>query len=110
MPHPQALQAEGAWRDAERHFCEAKEWRAAVNMHSAQAAWDDALRVAKVFGGPGAASEVHSTKTHPCVNDRATLVLLFSAVTDVSKKSMLACALAAWLHTGCICMGHHAAV
>jgi hypothetical protein len=54
----QALQAEGSWREAERHFCEAKEWKAAVAMYRQQSAWEDALRVAKVFGGLGAAKQV----------------------------------------------------
>ncbi|KAF8062969.1 IFT172 [Scenedesmus sp. PABB004] len=53
----QALQGEGAWRDAERHFCEAKDWQAAVAMHRGQGAWEDALRVAKVFGGLAATKQ-----------------------------------------------------
>jgi hypothetical protein len=54
----QALQAEGSWREAERHFCEAKEWKAAVAMYRQQGSWEDALRVAKVFGGLAAAKQV----------------------------------------------------
>lgn len=57
--HPvQALQGEGAFREAERHFCDAKEWKAAVAMYRTQGAWEDALRVAKVYGGLGAANQV----------------------------------------------------
>lgn len=29
----QALQVDGQWREAERHFVEAKEWKAAVEMY-----------------------------------------------------------------------------
>lgn len=54
----QVLQGDGAWREAERHFCEAKEWKSAVAMYRQQGAWEDALRVAKVFGGLGAAKQV----------------------------------------------------
>jgi intraflagellar transport protein 172 len=54
----QALQAEGAWHEAERHFCEAKEWKGAVAMYRQQGAWEDALRVAKVLGGLEAAKQV----------------------------------------------------
>jgi intraflagellar transport protein 172 len=54
----QALQAEGSWREAERHFCDAKEWKAAVAMYRQQGSWEDALRVAKVFGGLAAAKQV----------------------------------------------------
>jgi hypothetical protein len=54
----QALQAEGAWHEAERHFCEAKEWKGAVAMYRQQGSWEDALRVAKVLGGMDAAKQV----------------------------------------------------
>lgn len=60
----QALQGEGSYREAERHFCEAKEWKAAVAMYRGQGAWDDALRVAKVFGGVGAAKQVGEIVKH----------------------------------------------
>jgi hypothetical protein len=62
----QALQAEGSWREAERHFCEAKEWKAAVAMYRQQGDWEDALRVAKVFGGLAAAKQVRPAVTHCC--------------------------------------------
>lgn len=54
----QALQVEGAWHEAERHFCEAKEWKGAVAMYRQQGSWEDALRVAKVLGGQEAATQV----------------------------------------------------
>ena len=53
----EALQGEGSYREAERHFCEAKEWKAAVAMYRSQGAWEDALRVAKLYGGLGAAKQ-----------------------------------------------------
>jgi hypothetical protein len=56
----QALQTEGAWHEAERHFCEAKEWKGAVAMYRQQGSWEDALRVAKVLGGQEAATQVGS--------------------------------------------------
>ncbi len=54
----QSLAAEGVWREAERLYCEAGEWKAAVQMYRGQEAWEDALRVAKVYGGQGAAKQV----------------------------------------------------
>jgi hypothetical protein len=60
---PQALQAEGSWHEAERHFCEAKEWKGAVAMYRQQGSWDDALRVAKVLGGLEAAKQVGTGST-----------------------------------------------
>jgi intraflagellar transport protein 172 len=54
----QSLAQEGCWRDAERLYCEAGEWKVAVQMYRGQEVWEDALRVAKVYGGPGAAKQV----------------------------------------------------
>lgn len=59
----QALQAEGAWHEAERHFCEAKEWKGAVAMYRQQGSWEDALRVAKVLGTMEAAKQVGHAAT-----------------------------------------------
>ncbi|KAI8469208.1 MAG: intraflagellar protein IFT172 [Monoraphidium minutum] len=53
-----ALQLEGRWREAERHFADGGDWRAAVDMYRGQGAWEDALRVAKAHGGPAATKAV----------------------------------------------------
>jgi hypothetical protein len=71
---PQALQAEGSWHEAERHFCEAKEWKGAVAMYRQQGSWDDALRVAKVLGGLEAAKQVGTgtsrVRNAPCLSEQ----------------------------------------
>ncbi|KIZ07625.1 Intraflagellar transport protein [Monoraphidium neglectum] len=54
----QALQLEGHWREAERHFTDAKDWKAAVAMYTSQGSWEDALRVAKAHGGAAATKQV----------------------------------------------------
>eukprot|EP00798_Chlamydomonas_sp_ICE-L_P014195 gene14195-20165_t len=43
---------------AEKHFTDAKDWKAAVQMYRANAMWEDALRVAKIFGGVNASKQV----------------------------------------------------
>ncbi|GBF87714.1 intraflagellar transport protein [Raphidocelis subcapitata] len=53
-----ALQAAGQWREAERHFLEATDWRAAAAMYRSQGAWEHALRVSKAHGGAAAARQV----------------------------------------------------
>lgn len=39
------LEGEGNLRQAEHHFTEAGEWKAAVNMYRSQDLWDEAYRV-----------------------------------------------------------------
>ena len=41
----QELEAEGNLRQAEHHFTEAGDWKAAVNMYRGQDLWDEAYRV-----------------------------------------------------------------
>ena len=41
----QELESEAQYRQAEHHFVEGGDWKAAVNMHRAKNMWDDAYRV-----------------------------------------------------------------
>ena len=43
---------------AESHFLEAKEWKSAVQMYMSRDLWDDAVRIAKTFGGLNASKQV----------------------------------------------------
>ncbi|KAJ7341442.1 hypothetical protein JRQ81_005540 [Phrynocephalus forsythii] len=45
------LEAEGRLPEAEYHYLEAKDWKAAVNMFRMNNLWEDAYRVAKAHGG-----------------------------------------------------------
>ena len=54
----QQLEVEGSLKEAEKHFTDAKEWKHAVQMYRQQNMWEDALRVAKVFGGVNASKQV----------------------------------------------------
>jgi intraflagellar transport protein 172 len=54
----QTLEMEGALREAEHHYVEAQEWHSAVNMYRSNELWDDAIRVAKFYGGLGACKRV----------------------------------------------------
>ena len=54
----QQLQHEGNLKEAERHFVEGKDWKAAVQMYRAADMWESALRVAKQHGGAAASKQV----------------------------------------------------
>ena len=41
----QELEGEGQMKQAEQHYCDAKDWRAAVNMFRNNDMWEDAYRV-----------------------------------------------------------------
>lgn len=45
-------------RQAEHHYLEAKDWKAAVNMYRGNEMWEEAYRVAKAHGGATAAKQV----------------------------------------------------
>ncbi|KAA8582872.1 hypothetical protein FQN60_015418, partial [Etheostoma spectabile] len=52
------LEAESRFSEAEYHFIEAEEWKAAVHMYRINDMWEDAYRVAKSHGGAGAQKQV----------------------------------------------------
>jgi intraflagellar transport protein 172 len=54
----QTLEMEGSLREAEHHYVEAQEWHSAVNMYRSNELWDDAIRVAKFYGGINACKRV----------------------------------------------------
>ena len=54
----QHLESEGSLRDAEHHYCEAGEWLSAVNMYRTNDMWEEAMRIAKLHGGPNASKRV----------------------------------------------------
>lgn len=54
----QQLEASGHFREAEAHYCDAGDWKSAVQMYRANNLWEDATRVAKTLGGPAASKQV----------------------------------------------------
>nr|XP_032825685.1 intraflagellar transport protein 172 homolog [Petromyzon marinus] len=52
------LEANAQLREAEYHYLEGKEWKAAVNMYRSADIWEEAYRVAKSHGGPTAHKQV----------------------------------------------------
>ncbi|XP_068564624.1 intraflagellar transport protein 172 homolog [Cebidichthys violaceus] len=52
------LEAESRFSEAEYHFIEAEEWKAAVHMYRVNDMWEDAYRVAKSHGGAAAQKQV----------------------------------------------------
>lgn len=54
----QQMESEGDFKGAEAHYVEAKDWKGAVQMYRANEMWDQALRVAKTYGGSQASRQV----------------------------------------------------
>ncbi|XP_023687337.1 intraflagellar transport protein 172 homolog [Paramormyrops kingsleyae] len=52
------LEGESRLQEAEYHYTEGQDWKAAVNMYRASDTWEEAYRVAKTHGGPGAPKQV----------------------------------------------------
>ncbi|RYH28435.1 hypothetical protein EON65_12160 [archaeon] len=54
----QTLEMENSLKEAEHHYVEAGEWHSAVSMYRSNELWDDAIRVAKFYGGVNACKRV----------------------------------------------------
>ncbi|CAM6098614.1 unnamed protein product [Calypogeia fissa] len=54
----QQLENEGALREAEQHYVGAQDWKSTVKMYMARNMWEDAMRVAKRFGGTDGTKQV----------------------------------------------------
>ncbi|KAG0608561.1 hypothetical protein M758_8G115000 [Ceratodon purpureus] len=54
----QQLENEGSLRDAETHYLGAQDWKSAVKMFTANGLWEDAMRVAKLYGGVTGSKQV----------------------------------------------------
>ena len=54
----QSFEIEGNLKEAEHHYVEGNEWQSAVNMYRTNDMWDDAIRVAKFYGGVAACKRV----------------------------------------------------
>lgn len=48
----QELEADGRLQEAESHYLEAKDWKAAVNMYRVNSMWDEAYRVSNGAAAP----------------------------------------------------------
>lgn len=49
---------DGNFREAEKHFVEARDWQGALQMYQGAELWDAALRMAKQYGGAQAVAQV----------------------------------------------------
>mgnify|MGYP000140699940 FL=1 len=54
----QQLESENKLKEAEHHYIEAGKWNLADDMYRRKSMWDEALRVAKGYGGPKEIAEV----------------------------------------------------
>lgn len=57
----QKLESDQEFREAEKHYTAAEEWKRAVHMYRGGNMWEDALRVAKSWGGVDASRQVQCT-------------------------------------------------
>ncbi|KAL7748888.1 hypothetical protein RI367_005801 [Sorochytrium milnesiophthora] len=53
-----ALEADGAFKQAEHHYIESEDWKGAINMYCANNLFEDGYRIAKSHGGPHASKQV----------------------------------------------------
>lgn len=63
----QQLESERRFKDAEKHYVEAREWKTAVHMYRGAEMWEDAIRVAKTYGGGNAAKQVRPCHRPSCL-------------------------------------------
>ncbi|CAD7702008.1 unnamed protein product [Ostreobium quekettii] len=54
----QQLESDGSLKEAERHYAEGGDWKGAVHMYRSANMWEEALRVAKTYGGVNASKQV----------------------------------------------------
>eukprot|EP00854_Cymbomonas_tetramitiformis_P006568 gene6568-7868_t len=54
----QQLEADSNFKEAEKHYLEAKDWKSVVQMYRANELWDDAIRIARMHGGTNASKQV----------------------------------------------------
>lgn len=54
----QVYEGEGKLKESEAHFIEAGVWNMAVDIYRKRSMWEDALKVAKAYGGPKEIAEV----------------------------------------------------
>lgn len=60
------LQAEGSFKEAEKHFVEGGDWKGAVQMYRVAGMWEGSFRLAKAHGGAVATKQV----CHDCTKLR----------------------------------------
>ena len=78
------LQAEGSFKEAEKHFVEAGDWKGAVQMYRAAGMWEGSFRLAKAHAGALATKQVcddHPKKKLPGETCATSQSLPFVAYT-----------------------------
>ncbi|XP_063612068.1 intraflagellar transport protein 172 homolog [Penaeus indicus] len=86
------LEQESNYRDAEKHYVAAEDWKAAVNMYRSVDMWEDAYRVAKQHGGANAGKQVAFLWARTLRGDAAVKLLnkfgLLEQCIDYACESM----------------------
>ncbi|KAG7280372.1 hypothetical protein CRUP_022200 [Coryphaenoides rupestris] len=76
------LEGETRLSEAEHHYLEAGEWKAAVHMYRVTDTWEDAYRVAQSHGGPGAQKQVAYLWARSLRGEAAVKLLNKFSLTD----------------------------
>ncbi|CAL4073000.1 unnamed protein product, partial [Meganyctiphanes norvegica] len=86
------LEQESNYREAEKHYIAAEDWKAAVNMYRSVDMWEDAYRVAKQEGGQHAGKQVAFLWARTLRGDAAVKLLnkfgLLEQCIDYACESM----------------------
>ena len=89
------MEAEGNLRQAEHHYLEARDWKAAINMYRSNDMWEEAYRVSKSQGGALAAKQVAYLWAKSLGGDSAVKLLtkfgLLEAAIDYAAENW-------WVH------------
>jgi intraflagellar transport protein 172 len=78
------LDNEGHLREAEAHYVAGGRWKSAVNMYRANEMWDDAMRVARQFGGAKSAGQVCMVHAKSMGGDAGVNLLLKHGFVDLA--------------------------
>ena len=78
------MENDGNYRDAERQYVEAGDWKAAVAMYKTREKWEDAMRVAKAHGGEDASVAVSYAWTSAMPAEEAVKTLRKHGVAEAA--------------------------
>lgn len=103
----QQLEREGCLRGAEMHYQGAQDWRSSVKMYTSNGLWEDALRVAKLFGGvPGSKQVAYAWAVSLGGDTGAQLLVKLGLVEQAIEYAMEAGAFEHAFDLCCVSLNH----
>ena len=84
----QSYESEGKLKEGEVHYIEAGVWNMAVDMYKKRSMWEEALKVAKVYGGPKEIAEVakKSAETKSLTGESGSSFLLKQGLVEAALE------------------------